>query len=374
MKRIFAIFLAGCMLLALHACAKRAAAPDGAAEDGAVEAAGTAGKPAVAAGPLSPVDGKTVAFISRSADDPFYAAAKEGARSYAAQWGMELRCPDELGQLAAIQQAIDEGVDAICISAGDADGLEDKLKEAMDAGICVSTWDTDVSPDARALMVAQGSASTLGAMLVEMGVASLRERGVDVNEEVLYVWRSTLAEDESLPAWYAAAKDHIRANYPAWVEVDAPYCSGQEDSVAVAEALLEDYPTVGLILCGDSAALTGQCQAAQNKGLTAENLTITGFCPPSAMQMYLDAGVCTRWGLWDCGMQAAMSCYLAAFLAAGNDVRVGDVVDIPRIGSVEILANSALAEGQETAEKNNGVVLLPERVVFTAENAANYNF
>ena len=44
------------------------------------------------------------------------------------------------------------------------------------------------------------------------------------------------------------------------------------------------------------------------------------------------------------------------------------------IGEVTILANSDLVEGQETAEKNNGVVLLPERVVFTAENVANYPF
>jgi AI-2 transport system substrate-binding protein len=30
--------------------------------------------------------------------------------------------------------------------------------------------------------------------------------------------------------------------------------------------------------------------------------------------------------------------------------------------------------GATTPDMNNGVVLLPERVVFTAENVANYNF
>ena len=57
-----------------------------------------------------------------------------------------------------------------------------------------------------------------------------------------------------------------------------------------------------------------------------------------------------------------------------DTVHVGDKVDIPGIGEVEILANSDLVEGQETAAENNGVVLLPERVVFTAENVADYNF
>ena len=53
---------------------------------------------------------------------------------------------------------------------------------------------------------------------------------------------------------------------------------------------------------------------------------------------------------------------------------IGDVVNIPGIGDVTILANGDLVEGQETAPENNGVVLLPERVVFTAENVADYPF
>ena len=57
-----------------------------------------------------------------------------------------------------------------------------------------------------------------------------------------------------------------------------------------------------------------------------------------------------------------------------RDLKVGDKIDIPNIGTVEVLANDALVAGQETAAENNGVVLLPERVVFTAENVADYNF
>ena len=122
------------------------------------------------------------------------------------------------------------------------------------------------------------------------------------------------------------------------------------------------------------AAHGGQCKAAENKGLTAKDITITGFCPPSGMTSYLENGICTRWGLWDCGIQGALGCYLAAYISAGNTVKVGDKIDVPNIGTVEILANSDLVEGQETAEENNGVVLLPERVVFTAENVADYPF
>lgn len=69
-----------------------------------------------------------------------------------------------------------------------------------------------------------------------------------------------------------------------------------------------------------------------------------------------------------------MGCYLAAYLAAGNTVKVGDVIDIPGIGECEVMPNDSISEGAETAETNNGVVLLPERVVFTAENMDQYDF
>ena len=160
------------------------------------------------------------------------------------------------------------------------------------------------------------------------------------------------------------------------MEYDGPYYAdaSQESAAAVGLRVLEECPGVDLVLCCDPAALTGQCRAAMENGLSAVDVTITGFCQPSLMLAYLSAGVCTRWGLWDCGLQSAMSCYLAAWLASGNELRVGDVVNIPLIGSVELLSNSILDPEAETGAVNSGVVMLPERVVFTAENARDNHF
>ena len=38
------------------------------------------------------------------------------------------------------------------------------------------------------------------------------------------------------------------------------------------------------------------------------------------------------------------------------------------------MPNDSLVEGASTAEVNNGVVLLPERTVFNADNMNDYNF
>lgn len=329
----------------------------------------------------SPVDGMSVAFIPKLSGNSFFEAAKDGAMKYAADWGLDVQyigSPDAsvTTQLELIQQAMDKGVDAICISAVDATALDEKLMEAQDAGIYVSTWDADVSPNARALMISQGTAGVLGPMLVDMGVESLQERGVDVTGEVKYVWHFSNPSVADQNSWYVAGDEYIKANYPSWVAVSTPFYSNQDPatSVSTGEAIFEAYPDIDLIICNDSTALPGQCGAAQNKGLTANDVTITGFCPPSGMTTYLENGICTRWGLWDCGIQGALGCYLAAYVSAGNEVKVGDVVTVPGIGDVTILANSDLVEGQETADVNNGVVLLPERVVFTAENVADYPF
>jgi len=329
----------------------------------------------------TPVTGMTVAFIPKVSGNSFFEAANDGAQKFAKEWGMTVEymgkpTADVPTQLELIEQAIQKGVNAICISSVDATALDEKLQEAQEAGIYVSTWDSDVSPDSRALMVSQGTAAVLGPMLVEMGVESLKERGVDVNGEVKYVWHFSNPSVADQNSWYVAGEKYIAETYPTWKAIHDPYYSEQDaaKSVDIGEAVLADNPDVDLIICNDSTALPGQCKAAQNKGLTAKDVTITGFCPPSGMTEYLKAGVCTRWGLWDCGVQGAMGCYLAAYISAGNEVHVGDKVDIPGIGEVEILANSDLVEGQETAEVNNGVVLLPERVVFTADNVDNYNF
>ncbi len=213
MKKILAMILALCMALTL------------------VSVASADGK--------SPVDGMTVAFIPKVSGNSFFEAANDGAQKYAAEWGLTvdyIGSPDAsvTTQLELIQQAIDKGVDAICISSVDATALDEKLIEAQEAGIYVSTWDSDVSPNARALMVSQGTADVLGPMLVEMGVESLKERGVDVTGEVKYVWHFSNPSVADQNSWYVAGDAYIKEKYPTWVAVHAPDYATPDPAQAVS--------------------------------------------------------------------------------------------------------------------------------------------
>lgn len=324
----------------------------------------------------------TVVFIPKIIGNAFFEAANKGSQAFAAQHGFKVEylgspSPSVGDQTEIIKDCIERKVDAICISSLDATALDSVLKEAMNAGIKVTTWDSDVSGDARSVMVSQGTPEQLGQMLVEMGANSLLSRGKDpARETIKYAWHYSQALVTDQNSWRAAGEKYIRETYPNWENV-APqnYYSEQDAQKALSagKSILSDHPDIDLIICNDSTALPGQAQAAQDAGLTAKDVSITGFASPNAMREFVKAGVVERWGLWDCQVQGALGCYLAYYLAAGNKLTVGDRINIPDIGIVEVMPNTVLSPDAYTSE-NSGVVLLPERAVFTIENVDSYDF
>lgn len=396
-KKWLSVVLAGAMTISLAGCggggtAATTAAPAAEATTEAAkteaakdEAAETKAEESKAEAPAEGADvsGKTVAFIPKLTGNAFFESANNGAQAYAKDWGFTVDYQGSANaavadQVNVINNAVASGVDSICISSVDATGLDSALMEARDAGVTVVTWDSDVSDTARTLMVSQGTPDLLGKMLVDMGVDSLTKRGKDPKADTIkYCWHYSQATVADQNSWQVAGEAYIKENFPNWENV-APdnYYSEQdaEKAVSIGASILEAHSDIDLIICNDSTALPGQCKAAQNKGLTKDDVTITGFASPMSIKDYCAAGVIEQWGLWDCGVQGAMGCYLAAYLAAGNEVHVGDKIDIPNIGEVEIMPNDCLVEGAATADVNNGVVLLPERTVFNADNMNDYNF
>ena len=332
--------------------------------------------------PAAAASNITVVFVPKLTGNAFFESANDGAQEYAAKHGFAVRydgSPEAAvaNQVAIIRNAIQQGVDALCVSSLDATALDEVMKEAKDAGIKVTTWDSDVSGFARTVMVSQGTPDIFGKMLVEMGVKSMINRGrYPKNDPIQYAWHYSQATVADQNSWRVAGEAYIRETYPNLKNL-APdnYYSEQdaERAISIGESILSAHPDIDLIICNDSTALPGQAQAAQNLGLTAKDVTITGFAAPNSMKGYCKAGVVERWGLWDCKVQGALGCYLAYYLASGNEIKVGDKIDIPDIGTVEVMPNTVLDPNAYTAP-DSGVVLLPERAEFTAENVDNYNF
>jgi len=97
----------------------------------------------------------TIALIAKSSTNPVFLAARTGAeaaaRDLSKTTGMNIRVawltpPEEDGQLQAqrIAQAVDDGDDAILLSASDASKVRGAIDEAVARGVPVMTFDSDV--------------------------------------------------------------------------------------------------------------------------------------------------------------------------------------------------------------------------------------
>jgi ribose transport system substrate-binding protein len=119
-------------------------------------AAGAAGGQGAAAG-----DGKyTIAMIAKSSNNPVFLASRNGAeaaaREISQKQGIQVEVlwmtpPQEDGQVQAqrIQQAVNSGADAILISASDAGKVQGAINDAVDRGVPVMTFDSDVPQSKR---------------------------------------------------------------------------------------------------------------------------------------------------------------------------------------------------------------------------------
>lgn len=329
-------------------------------------------------------DDLQIVFVPKVTGNSFFESANDGAQEFAKKvGGFEIKYDGSAtaavaDQVTIINNAINQGADGIAVSSVDATGLDEVMKKAMDAGLAVVTWDSDVSADARQIMVSQGSPEILGEFLLQLSENALKASGLDpAKDAVKYCWHYSQATVTDQNSWHDAAEKMIAEKYPNWENV-APdnYYSEQdaEKAISVGESVLTAHEDINLVICCDSTALPGQAQAAQNLGKTTKDVAITGFATPNAMKDFCTAGVVNNWGLWDTGLQGSIANYMAYYLASGNKVTIGDKVDIPEIGEVEIVNNSEITGDGADNVDGSGVVFLPERAEFNADNMDDYDF
>ncbi|HFF6558091.1 TPA: substrate-binding domain-containing protein [Escherichia coli] len=154
--------------------------------------------------------------------------------------------------------------------------------------------------------------------------------------------------------------------------VDVTYDGPTEPSVSGQVQLINNFVNQGYnaIIAPDANALPAAAQAAEN--LKNDKVAIVGFSTPNVMRPYVERGTVKEFGLWDVVQQGKISVYVANALLKKGSMKTGDKLDIQGVGQVEVSPNSV--QGYDYEADGNGIVLLPERVIFNKENIGKYDF
>ncbi len=334
-------------------------------------ASGDAGSSGGESGTSSTGSGDPVAFIPKLTGAGFFEAGGEGAVAEGKKVGLGVEytgSPEAsvANQTELINNYVGQGYAGIIIGATSPDGLCTPLKKAMDQGIVVLTWDSDTNPDCRQFYVSQGTPQQMGELLVSMVTDQM---SADDEAEVAFHYSSPTVTDQN--QWVAVAEQKI-ASDTKWKIVDKVYSENQTDkAVQQAEALINAHPNLKAILCPDSNALPGTAKALENLGRS--DIIVVGFSTPNAMKQYVASGTIKEFALWDVKQQGAMSVDVMKMLLDGKELKVGDKIEIGGT-AVEIQPNSAQGYDASTDTEDSGIIVLPERTVFTADNINDYDF
>lgn len=268
-----------------------------------------------------------------------------------------------------IQSFIDREYDAILVSALDPESYANTLKEAMDMGIVVITWDADVRTDARDFFINQGEFDAIG-ISVFQGISGELQAGYSASNKAAVALVSTTNDSPNQNAWlkaiikeYESKKDGEYSHINLMSSNSEIVYAGNDQGTAdeKIKALLSANSEIKGIVALSSNTVPAVSSARDQLGIKDE-IKIVGISVPESSRADMEAGKMSGVVLWqpfDLGyltMQVAVdvlegnapggSTYKSPL--SGKNMTIsfvdGSVVNYPSAGH-KILANNEIILG-----------------------------
>ncbi len=260
-----------------------------------------------------------LAFVSKSAGNPYNEKEAEGFKQAAEEAGYEVivRHPETAtaeAQITVINSLISQEVDAICVAAYDEIALLTNLQEAIDDGIDVLCMDSKVNADSREVFVNQAGNTEIGTTLME---AIYDITGGSGQWAIL----SATSQATNQNAWIAAMQDVMESDskYDDLELLEIAYGDDEsQKSTDQTQALLAKYPDLKLICAPTTVGINSAAKVLQDEG---SSVKLTGLGLPSEMAEYIgddDAHSCPYMYLWNPEDLGRLAAYTAIALVDGD--------------------------------------------------------
>jgi rhamnose transport system substrate-binding protein len=304
--------------------------------------------------------GLKIAFLPKEVNNAYFTAATDGGQQAVRQLGDSsiVLGPSNVSssaQVPYIDSLIVQHVNAIAISASDANAVVPSLQRAERVGIKVVTWDSDTAPSGRNLFINDADPQVVGSGLVQLMAKQLGYRG---QIAILAATPTALNQIE----WVQAMKRELaKPAYKNMQLVTVVY--GQDDdqiSYQKTQGLIQAYPQLKGIIAPTSAGIAAAARYLDSSPYKGR-IALTGLGEPNQMRKFVDDGTVQSFELWNVPDLGYAAAYAASALASGKITGApGQTFQAGKLGTLKI--------------GPGGQVIPGAPIVFTKANINNYSF
>ncbi len=234
---------------------------------------------------------------------------------------------DEAQQVRLIEDAINQGNNAILVVPNDANSIVPAFARAQAQKIVTVSHESPDQQNAD-FDVEMIDNVAFGQKAAELMVQNMG--GATEGEFVVFVGSLTVPAHN---IWADAALAQLKQKYPGLKEVASRYPVSEDQNAARQTALdiITAHPNIKAFLTFGSQGAPGAAQAVREKGLIGK-IVVIGTTAPSQASQYLKDGSFTVSILWDPAEAGYAMVYLAKTVLDGKKSGVGTDFDIPTLG------------------------------------------
>jgi rhamnose transport system substrate-binding protein len=299
-----------------------------------------------------------IAFLPKAVNNPYFDTAASGGEKAAQDLGGEFKQvgPSEASapaQVPFINTLMQQKVDAIAVSANDPNALVPALTRAMQSGVKVVTYDSDVAPEGRELFVNQATADEIAKIQIKLISDQVGGEG-----EIAILSAASTATNQN--AWIDTMKEELKKpEYKGLKLVKVAYGNDDDQkSFQETNGLLQAYPDLKGIISPTTVGIAAAARALESKN---SDVKLTGLGTPNQMREFVKNGTVESFALWDPGKLGELAYYTAAALVSG-DIK-GEPGETFTAGDL----------GEYTIEDDKSIILGPP-TVFNKKNIDDFDF